>query len=358
MRVLVTGADGYIGTMLTPALIERGHTVVGLDIGYYRDGLLYDDGRHRPPVITKDIRDVAADDVAGFDAVVHLAELSNDPLAQYDPRLTYAINHRGSVALARSCRDAGVARFVYASSCSVYGAAADDAFCTETSTPAPQTAYAVCKALVERDVQALASERFSPVFLRNATAYGPSPSMRFDIVLNDLAGHAWTSGEVKVKTDGSPWRPLVHVEDIGQAIWRTLEAPRETIHNQILNVGDDAQNYTVSAIAEIVTQCFPGAGISFGTDGGDSRSYRVSFAKIRRYLPDFACCHTAADGAQQLYNVFAAIGMSTPRFAFRAFTRLKQLQHLRAAGAIDANLRWHQDQSCQFPRARSPHQPR
>ncbi len=343
MKVLVTGADGYIGTMLTPALIERGHAVVGLDIGYYRDGRLYDDGSRRAPVITKDIRDIGPDDVAGFDALVHLAELSNDPLAQHDPRLTFAINHRGSVALARLCRDAGVARFVYTSSCSVYGAAADGAFRTETSAPEPQTAYAVCKTLVERDVQALAGDGFSPVFLRNATAYGPSPSMRFDIVLNDLAGHAWTSGEVKVRTDGSPWRPLVHVEDIGQAIWRSLEAPRVAVHNQIFNVGDDAQNYTVRAIAEIVARCFPGARLSFAGAGGDNRSYRVSFAKIRRHLPDFGCRYTAADGAQQLHDVFAAIAMTAPRFAFRAFTRLEQLQHLLATGAIDAELRRRQE---------------
>lgn len=339
MRVLVTGAEGYIGTMLTPTLIERGHTVVGLDIGYYREGKLYDDARRRPDIISKDIRDVAIEDLAGFDAVVHLAELSNDPLCQHDPRLTYAINHDGSVRLARLSRTAGVARFIYASSCSVYGAAPSDAPCTETSPPNPQTAYAACKVRVERDVQALAAADYSPVFLRNATAFGPSPSMRFDIVLNDLAGHAWTSGEVKVRSDGTPWRPLVHVEDIGEAIWRALEAPRQAIHNQIFNVGDDAQNYTVREIAEIVAAAFPGSHLSIGSTGGDNRSYRVSFAKIHRHLPGFACRHTAADGAAELHDVFAAIHMSEERFGFRAFTRLEELRHLIAVGAIDAELR-------------------
>jgi len=339
MRILVTGADGYIGAMLTPLLLERGHDVVGLDIGYYRDGWLYDDGRRRAPVVTKDIRAVDAADVVDFDAVVHLAELSNDPLAQHDPRLTYAINHRGSVDLARTCKAAGVRRFVYTSSCSVYGAAADGAFRTEASPPNPQTAYADCKVLVERDVLPLADERFTPVFLRNATAYGPSPRMRFDIVLNDLAGSAWTTGEVKVKTDGSPLRPLVHVEDICQAIACCLEAPREAVHGEIFNVGDDAQNYTIREIAEIVARCFPGSKLSFGPSGGDNRSYRVSCAKIRRHLPEFACRYTAEDGARQLLDIFSAIGLTAEGFAFRAHTRLKQLQHLIATHQIDANFR-------------------
>jgi nucleoside-diphosphate-sugar epimerase len=277
--------------------------------------------------------------------VVHLAELSNDPLAQYDPRLTYEINHRGSVDLARTCKTAGVPRFIYTSSCSVYGAAADGTPRDETSPPDPQTAYADCKRLVERDVQKLADDRFTPVFLRNATAYGPSPRMRFDIVLNDLAGWAWTTGEVKVRTDGTPLRPLVHVEDIGQAIACCLEAPHAAIHNQIFNVGDDAQNYSIREIAEIVAGCFPGSRLSFGPSGGDNRSYRVSCAKIRRHLPDFACRHTAADGARQLRDVFSAIGMTGDDFAFRAFTRLKQLQHLITTQQIDGEFRRRENQA-------------
>jgi nucleoside-diphosphate-sugar epimerase len=339
MRILVTGAEGYIGAMLTPLLIERGHQAVGLDAGFYRDGWLYEDGRRRPNTIAKDIRDISAADLVGFDAVVHLAELSNDPLAQHDPRLTYAINHRGSVELARNAKTAGVRRFVYTSSCSVYGAAAEGGYRTEASPPNPQTAYADCKVLVERDVMALAGDGFAPVFLRNATAYGPSPRMRFDIVLNDLCGHAWTSGEVKVLSDGTPWRPLVHVEDICQAIALALEAPPEAVHGQIFNVGDDAQNYTVRQIAEIVASCFAGSRLSFGPPSADNRSYRVAFAKIRKHLPLFRCRFSAADGAQQLHDVFAGIGMSAETFGFRAYTRLKQLQHLVATGEIDREFR-------------------
>ncbi len=339
MRILVTGADGYIGAMLTPLLLERGHQAVGLDAGFYRDGWLYEDGRRRPETITKDIRDLTAADLVRFDAIVHLAELSNDPLAQHDPRLTYAINHRGSVELAKNAKKACVKRFVYTSSCSVYGAAAGGGLRTEDSPPNPQTAYADCKVLVERDVMALAGDGFAPVFLRNATAYGPSPRMRFDIVLNDLCGHAWTANEVKVLSDGTPWRPLVHVEDICEAIAQALEAPRDSVAGQIFNVGDDAQNYTVRQIAEIVASEFSGARLSFGPPSADNRSYRVAFAKIRQHLPHFRCRHTAADGARHLHDVFSCIGMSAETFGFRAYTRLNQLKHLVATGALDREFR-------------------
>jgi nucleoside-diphosphate-sugar epimerase len=340
MRVLVTGADGYIGAILTPWLAARGHRISGLDAGFYRDGWLYDDGQRRPAVVTKDIRHIDAADLVDFDAVVHLAELSNDPLSEHDPRLTYAINHRGSVDLAQMCKAAGVRRFVYTSSCSVYGAADGGEIKTEASAVDPQTAYARCKVLVEQDVRALADERFTPVFLRNATAYGASPRMRFDIVLNNLAGHARTSGEIKVMTDGTPWRPLVHVEDICQAIALALEAPREAVHNEIFNVGDDTQNYRIREVAEIVGGAFPGCRVSFGPSGGDNRSYRVSFAKIRRHLPEFRCRWTAESGAQQLHDIFERVGMTDEVFTFRAFTRLKQLKHLIATRQIDAEFHW------------------
>lgn len=233
-----------------------------------------------------------AADVVDFDAVVHLAELSNDPVGELDQRLTYAINHQGSVDLARTCKAAAVPRFVDASSCSVYGAGSED-IKTEDFTPNPQTAYATCKTLVERDVKALADERITPAFLRNATAYGASPRMRFDIVLNNLAAHARTSGELKMTSDGSPWRPLVHVNDICEAILLSLEAPREVVHNQVFNVGSDEQNYRIRDIAEIVGAAFPGCVVSYGPSSGDTRSYRVSIDKIRRHLPGYRCRRTA-----------------------------------------------------------------
>jgi nucleoside-diphosphate-sugar epimerase len=337
MKVLITGADGYIGAVLGPVLLERGHDVTGLDCGFYRNGWLYDDDRRRPPVMTKDIRQVDAADVVDFDAVVHLAELSNDPLGEHDQRLTYDINHRGSVELARTCKAAGVRRFVYTSSCSVYGAGDDD-IKTEASAPNPQTAYARCKVLVEGDVQALADDRFSPVFLRNATAYGASPRMRFDIVLNNLSGHAWTTGRVAMTSDGTPWRPLVHVNDICEAIALALESPREAVHNQVFNVGSEEQNYRVREIAEVVAETFAGSALTFGQSGGDTRSYRVSFAKIGQHLSGFQCRWTADRGARQLHEIFKAIAMSKEVFTYRAFTRLQQLKYLLATKQLDADF--------------------
>ena len=341
MKILVTGTDGYIGTWLGPTLIERGHTVVGLDTGYYRAGWLYNDGvKQFPATIVKDIRRITADDLAGFDAVVHLAELSNDPLAQHNPEISYQINHQGSVALARLCQQVGIQRFVYTSSCSVYGVGAGDEPMTEASPTNPQTAYAQCKVLVERDVTALADDNFSPTFLRNATAYGPSPRMRFDIVLNNLAGLAWTTREIKLTSDGTPWRPLVHVRDICDAVACVLEAPRAIVHNQILNVGDSAENYRVREIAQIVAETFPGCTLTLGKNDSDNRSYRVSFDKIHEVLPTFHCRRTARSGAQELREVFQRIALTEDLFKFRAFTRLKQLQHLVDTGQLDAEFFW------------------
>jgi nucleoside-diphosphate-sugar epimerase len=339
-RVLVTGSDGYIGAALAPALLERGYEVVGVDCGYYRDGWLFNDRRPHPLTLSNDIRKMTAKDVAGFDAVVHLAELSNDPLGEHDPAITEDINHRGSVSLATACKAAGVPRFIYASSCSVYGAAADGSPRDETSETHALTAYAKCKLMVERDVGSMADSQFSPVFLRNATAFGASPRMRFDIVLNNLAGFAWTIREIKMTSDGTPWRPLVHVDDICQAIALTLEAPRDNIHNQIFNVGDDAQNYRVSEIAQVVGRVFPNCAVSFGPSGGDNRSYRISFAKIRRHLPDFKCKWSAERGAHQLLDVFSRVGMTDQNFNFRAFTRIKQLRYLVDTHQIDSRFYW------------------
>jgi nucleoside-diphosphate-sugar epimerase len=337
MNVLITGADGYIGAVLGPFLMECGHSVAGLDSGFYRNGWLFDDGRRRPAVMTKDIRQIDAADVVDFDAIVHLAELSNDPLGEHDQRLTYDINHRGSVELARTAKAAGVRRFIYTSSCSVYGVGSDE-FRTEDCAPNPQTAYARCKVLVERDVSALADDGFTPVFLRNATAYGASPRMRFDIVLNNLAGYAWTTGEIKMTSDGTPWRPLVHVQDICEAILLALEAPREAVYNQIFNVGSDEQNYRIRDIAEIIAATFPDCVVTYGPASADNRSYRVAFDKIRRHLPGFRCRWTAERGAAELHQVFERIAMGKEIFAYRAFTRLQQLKYLLATRQIDQDF--------------------
>ncbi len=339
MRVLITGVEGYIGVVLASTLIERGYEIVGLDTGFYADACLYD-GLRRPNVlIRKDLRNITREDLEGFDAVAHLAELSNDPLAQHNPGLTFRINHRGTLDLAIKCKEVGIPRFVYTSSCSVYGAGRGE-FKDEQSETNPQTAYAECKVMVERDVSAMATDDFSPTFLRNATAYGPSPRMRFDIVLNNLAGLAWTRKEIKMTSDGSPWRPLVHVRDIARAVACTLEAPREIIHGQIFNVGSTTDNYQVREIAQIVSATFPGCKLTFGNSDGDNRSYRVCFDKIHSNLPGFMCQNTPRQGAKELLELFQTIQLTRERFEFRAFTRLKQLEHLLRTDQIDQDFFW------------------
>jgi nucleoside-diphosphate-sugar epimerase len=342
MRVFVTGVNGYIGAVLAPYLMDRGISVVGFDVGYYRDGWLYSDNRQlraQPYTINKDLREVVPADLEGCEAVVHLAELSNDPLGQNNPRVTYDINHRGSVRLAEAARSAAIRRFVYTSSCSVYGAGTGD-FLDETAPPNPQTAYAECKVLVERDVGAMAASDFCPVFLRNATAYGASPRMRFDIVLNDLTAMAHTVRRIAMTSDGSPWRPVVHVRDICEAIYRALLAPEDAVKGGIFNVGATAENYRVRELAQIVADEFPGCELSAGPGGGDNRSYRVNFDKIHRELPGFECCHTARDGAHELRQMYERIQMAPETYAFRAFTRLKQLKFLQQTRQVDADFRW------------------
>jgi nucleoside-diphosphate-sugar epimerase len=318
-------------------------SVVGLDVGYYRDGWLYSDNKHmraQPYTINKDLRDITVADVEGCEAVAHLAELSNDPLGQNNPKVTHRINHEGSVALAETARKVGIHRFVYTSSCSVYGAGTGD-FLDETAALNPQTAYAECKVLVERDVGKMAGSDFCPVFLRNATAYGPSPRMRFDIVINDLSAMAHTTKRIAMVSDGSPWRPVVHIEDICEAIYRSLIAPQGAVRGKIFNVGQNSENYRVRELAQIVATEFPGCELSVGPSGGDNRSYRVNFDKIHRELPGFECRHTARDGARQLRQLFERIQMSPDTYQFRAFTRLKQLKYLQATNQIDADFRWH-----------------
>ncbi len=339
MRVLVTGIDGYLGAVMAPVLLGRGHDVVGLDAGFYREGRLYHPPGPPTPVITKDIRRVAPADLRGFDAVVHLAELSNDPLGQHRPQVTYAINGDGSAALARLSKQAGVRRFLYSSSCSVYGIG-DGEWKAEASSTQPLTAYAACKLRTEAVLGVLADAEFSPTMLRNATAYGASPCMRFDIVLNQFAGLAWTSGQIVMNSDGSPWRPLVHVRDIAEAFACVLEAPVEAVHNQVFNVGCNEENYRVREIAEIVAATMPSSTVAYGPANNDGRSYRVSFDKITNGLPGFACRWTAEKGAAELREVFERINLTPERFQFRAFTRLAQLEHLLQGGLLDDEFYW------------------
>jgi nucleoside-diphosphate-sugar epimerase len=342
MKVLVTGTEGYIGSRLAPILIGRGHDVVGLDAGFYRDGTLYVDPNRMsssPKTLFRDLRTITQSDLEGFDAVIHLAELSNDPLGQNRPEITFEINHRGSLNLAQAARQAGVKRFVYASSCSVYGLGSGE-FLDESTPTNPQTAYANCKVMVERDVAPLANQNFSVVFLRNATAYGPSPRMRFDIVLNDLCALAWTRQKIVMTSDGSPWRPIVHIEDICEAMYCALEAPSGAINGQIFNVGHNAENFRVREIAEIVAAVFPNCSVIVGPPGNDNRSYRVQFDKIHSKLPGFKGAWTAKRGAAELRALFERIEFSQDTFEFRAFTRLKQLKYLLRTGQLDDDLRW------------------
>jgi nucleoside-diphosphate-sugar epimerase len=342
MKILVTGSDGYIGARLVRRLLNQGHAVTGLDTGLYRDGWLYTEQKANslmPATINKDLRNAELSDVAGHDAVVHLAELSNDPLGQNNPEVTFNINHVGSVKLAQLAKQAGVPRFVYASSCSVYGQAVSD-WVDETSPTNPQTAYAECKVRVERDVAPMADRNFCVTFLRNATAYGASPRIRFDIVINDLCALAWTTKRIAMTSDGTPWRPVTHIDDICAAIECTLAADPARVNGQVFNVGADSENYRIREIAEIIGSVFPGCEVSVGTSAGDTRSYRVSFKKITEQLPGFKAQWSARRGAEQLYELFKRIEMSKDTYEFRAFTRLKQLRYLKQTGQVDDSLFW------------------
>ena len=338
MRILVTGTEGYLGHVLVPTLVADGHDVIGVDTGFYREAQLYRGVDRQAYTLFRDIRAVEAADFAGVDAVVHMAELSNDPLGELAPTITYDINHLGSLHLARLAKAAGVERFVYMSSCSVYGVASGSDM-TETDPANPQTAYAECKVLVERDLASMADDRFSPTFMRNATAFGASPRMRFDIVVNNLSGLAWTTQRIAMNSDGTPWRPLVHALDIAKAIRLALGAPRERVHNQTFNVGANAHNYQVKEVAEIIAAVFPGCQLSFGSLDSDNRSYRVNFDKIADVL-GFAPEWDVEAGARQLRDVFEQIAMPDDIFNHRAFTRLKMLKHLIETGQIDDKFFW------------------
>lgn len=338
MKILVTGSEGYLGALLAPVLLEHGHEVTGVDTGYYKSGYLYNAKGDSPQTLAKDIRHLTVDDLRGHDAVVHMAELSNDPLGELNSSVTYEINHKGTMHLANIAKTARVKRFIYMSSCSVYGVATNGEV-TEETKPNPQTAYAICKTLCERDLKQLADKNFVPCYFRNATAFGASPRQRFDVLLNNLCGLAWTTREIKMISDGTPWRPLVHGLDIAQAISRALDAPAEAIYNEIFNIGSNDQNYQVKEVAEKVAKVFPDCTLSFGSHS-DNRSYRVNFDKVRKHLPEFQCEWDADRGVEQFYQLFRQIDFTPQTFEYRAFTRLKQLQYLIRTGQVDNSFFW------------------
>jgi nucleoside-diphosphate-sugar epimerase len=339
MRVLVTGHNGYIGTVMVPMLLGAGHDVVGLDSDLFRQ-CTFCAGAQTVPELRVDLREVQRADLEGVDAVIHLAALSNDPLGDLRPEITYDINHAASVRLARLAKEAGVPRFLYSSSCSSYGTAGDD-LVDETAELRPITPYAISKVRVEHDVAKLADDLFSPTFLRNATAYGVSPRLRFDLVLNNLVAWAHAKGRVLIKSDGTPWRPIVHIEDIARAFLTVLAAPRELVHNEALNVGQTEENYRIRELAEIVREVVPGSRIDYAQDGGpDPRCYRVDFGKIRRVLPEFKPQWNARRGAEELYAAYRTAGLVLEDCEGPRFKRIDHLKQLLATGRLDATLRW------------------
>jgi nucleoside-diphosphate-sugar epimerase len=339
MKVLVTGHLGYIGTVMMPLLHEAGHAVAGLDMDLYRECSFGNEPKNFPGVL-KDLRDVNRADLAGFDAIIHLAGLSNDPLGDLNPEVTYDVNFRASVKLAEFARAAGIERFIFSSSCSIYGAAGDKTL-DEHARFNPVTPYGHSKVLVEQEVAKLADDHFSPTFLRNATAYGVSPRHRFDLVLNNLVAWATCTGRVHIKSDGTPWRPLIHVEDISRAFLAVLSAPREAIHNRAFNVGRSEENYQIRDLAEIVRETVPGCSIEYAPGAGpDKRSYRVDFSSITRGLPDFHPQWTARRGAKELYDAYRRVGLQVEDFEGPRYTRIEHIRRLQDTGQLDESLKW------------------
>jgi nucleoside-diphosphate-sugar epimerase len=339
MRILVTGHKGYIGTVMAPLLANAGHEVVGLDSDLFEECTFGEPPREFPS-IRKDLRDVEHSDLEGFEAIIHLAGLSNDPLGNLNPDLTYDINFHASVRLAQLAKEVGVSRFVFSSSCSTYGAAGDKIL-DETAEFNPVTPYGRSKVLVEQGVAKLAGPGFSPTFLRNATAYGVSPRLRFDLVLNNLTAWALTTGRVFIKSDGSPWRPIVHIEDISRAFLAVLEVPRELVHSQAFNVGRSEENYQIRDLAEIVKETVPGCTIEFAADAGpDKRCYRVDFGHIARTLPGFQPQWDARRGARELYEAYKNASLRVEDFEGVRYKRIDHIQKLLASGRLDSHLRW------------------
>jgi nucleoside-diphosphate-sugar epimerase len=342
MRVLVTGHHGYIGSVLAPALREAGHEVVGLDTFYYR-GCNFGDGAEFKPALPLDLRDVQPTDLEGFDAVVHLAALSNDPLGDFNPSWTYSINRDATITLASAAKEAGVQRFVFASSCSMYGAAEGDAALTEAAPLRPLTPYAESKVAAEEALTELADDDFAPVSMRNATVYGLSPRLRLDIVLNNLVAWAHTTGAIRLESDGSSWRPLVHVRDVARATLALLDAPDAVVRGEAFNIGSDVQNYRIRELAEIVHDRLPQCEVTFAEGASaDPRSYRVDFAKFESAFPHCRFEWTGERGVDELARGYEEVGLTFDDFQGHRFIRLGQLRRLLDSDALDAKLRWFQ----------------